>query len=93
MVIVRQEVDVPPSSPGKTIGDSFLIYQNSKRRIAGQLREKSGPFPDHIFFIPQVRIPPRPHVRRKTPCRSKREQCQGMLYPYACMVESILAQR
>ena len=58
MVIVRQEVDVPPSSQGKTIGDSFLIYQNSKRRIAGQLREEARPCPDHIILILEVKAPP-----------------------------------
>ena len=44
---------------------------NSKRRLAGQLREEAGPCPDHTLFIPEVRRPPWPHTRRKAPWRSK----------------------
>ena len=64
----------PPSlTHGKAIGDSFCMDQNSKTRIAGQLREKNGLSPDHIFLIPEVRRPPWPHVHRKGHWRSKGE--------------------
>ena len=45
-------------TPSKAIGDSFPEGQNSKTRIAGQLREEAGPSSDHIFLIPEVRRPP-----------------------------------
>ena len=40
---------------GKVIEDSFPVNQNSKMRIAGQLREKAGSCPDHTFLFPKSR--------------------------------------
>ena len=61
------------SSPhqGKANEDSFSTDRNSKTRIAGQLREDTGPFSDHIFLIPEVRRPPGPHLHRKVHWRPK----------------------
>ena len=60
-----------PASQGKAVGDSFPVDQDSKMTITGQLREKAGPCPDHIFLIFKVRRPAQPHMHRKTPWRSK----------------------
>ena len=70
---LRQETDDPPipTPQDKAIGDSFPIAKNSKIRRAGQLREKAGPSPDHIFLVLEVRRPPWPHMRRKAPGRPK----------------------
>ena len=75
---LRQEVEGSPH--GKAIGNSFPEGQNSKTRIAGQLREEAGPSSDHIFLIPEVWRPPWPLVRRKAPWRSKGEQPLRMLW-------------
>ena len=40
---------------GKVIEDSFPMDQNCKLRTAGQLREETGPCPDHIFLLLEVR--------------------------------------
>ena len=50
-----------PLPQSKAIGDSVSVDWNSKRRIAGQLRGETGPCPDHIFLILEVRRPPQPH--------------------------------
>lgn len=56
MLELRQELDgpYPPPFPPiisiKRLGDSFPIDCNSRRRIAGQLREESGPCPGDIFL-------------------------------------------
>ena len=55
-VLLRQEEDGPPRV--KQVGDSFSIDQNSKTRIAGQLKEEAGPCKGHIFLVPKVRRPP-----------------------------------
>ena len=55
-VLLRQEEGGPPRV--KQVGDSFSVYQNSKTRIAGQLKEEAGPCKDHIFLVPKVRRPP-----------------------------------
>lgn len=47
-----------PLSPGKVMGDSFLVDQNSEMRIVGQLSEEAGPCPDHAFLVLEVRDPP-----------------------------------
>ena len=49
---------LPPRPQGKVTGDLFPLNQSSKTRIAGQLREEAGPFPDHIFLILKVGRPP-----------------------------------
>ena len=54
---------------------------NSKTRLAGQLREEAGLCPDHIFFIPEVRRSPWPHMRRKAPWRSKGNDTKLPLSP------------
>ena len=69
LVIVRQAVD--GAHQGKMIGDSFPVNQNSKIKIAEQLRKRAGPCPDHRLLIPEVRRPPQPHLHRKAPWRSK----------------------
>ena len=46
-----------PTPEGKATWDSPPMNWNFKMRIAGQLRELSGPCPDHIFLIPEVRAP------------------------------------
>ena len=63
MLELRQELDepyphplFPPIISIKRWGESFPIDCNSRRRIAGQLREESGPCPDDIFL--KVRRPP-----------------------------------
>ena len=43
-----------PHTQHKAIGDSFPVDQNSKVRIAGQLRLEAGPCPDHIFLVLEV---------------------------------------
>jgi len=55
----------PPQSKGET-------FPVDKMRIAGQLREEAGPCADDICLILEVRGPPQPHVHRKPPWRSKR---------------------
>ena len=40
---------------GKVIEDLFPRDQNSKMRIARQLREEAGPCPGHIFLLLEVR--------------------------------------
>ena len=66
---LKQEVDsCPPPLPhcpsqGKAIGDWFPVDWNSKVRKAGQLREETGPLPDHVFLTLEVKRPPRPHMR------------------------------
>ena len=35
---------------GRVIGDSFSVDQNSKMRIAGQVRERAGPYPENTCF-------------------------------------------
>ena len=55
-VLLKQEEDGPPRV--KQFGDSFSTDQNSKMRIAGQLKEEAGPCKDHIFLVPKVRRPP-----------------------------------
>ena len=67
---MRQEVDGYPQ--GKVIGDSLSKDQNSKIRIAGQIREETGPCPDHIFLILEVRRPPQPYMHRKGSLEVKR---------------------
>ena len=84
---MRQEEDGPPRV--KQVGDSFSIDQNSKTRIAGQLKEEAGACTDHIFLVPEVSRPPQPHMHIKAPWRSKGELCQGMS---VCLVKSILAK-
>jgi len=54
-------------SHGKAIGNSFPKDQNSKTRIAGQLREEAGPCRDHIFLIVEVRRPHPPNIYKKAP--------------------------
>ena len=36
---------------GKAVGNSFPIDQNSKMRIAGQLREEAGACPDTVLIM------------------------------------------
>ena len=60
LVNLRQEEVQHPQV--KAIGDSFSIDQNSKTRIAGQLRRR---------FVPEVRRPPQPHMSRKGSWRPK----------------------
>ena len=65
MLELRQEVDgryphspsppTPPHISRKRLGD-YSLLTNSRRRMAGQLREESGPCPDDIFL--KVRRPP-----------------------------------
>ena len=88
---MRQEVDGPPSFPqGKAIGDSFPVDRNSKLRIAGQLRRGGWALPrPHISFL-EVMGPPPPHVRRKGLLEAKGELGQGMFYPDAFAVKSVL---
>ena len=43
--------------PSRVIGDSFSMDQNSKRRIAGQLREEVGPCTEYIFLISKSGVP------------------------------------
>ena len=59
------------SPQGKAVGNSFPVERNFKMRIAGQLRKKAGPCPDHIFLIFEVRRPPQLHMHRKASWRSK----------------------
>ena len=59
---------LPPPLPhcpsqGKAIGDWFPVDWNSKVRKAGQLREETGPLPNHVFLTLEVKRPPRPHMR------------------------------
>ena len=68
---LRLEADGRPPQ-GKAIGDSLSIDQNSKTRIAGQLREEAGPCTDHIFLIPKVKRPPQTHMAQKRLLRSQR---------------------
>ena len=56
---------------------------NSKTRIAGQLREEARP-------ILQAKRPPWPHIRKKGSLESIAEFCQGIFYPDAFSVGSIL---
>ena len=65
---MRQEVAGYPQ--GKVIGDSFPKDQNSKIRTAGRIREETGPCPDHIFLILEVRKPPQPYMCGKAAWRS-----------------------
>jgi len=55
LIFLREEADGPLQ--GKVIGDSFSMDQNSKRRIAGQLREEVGPCTEHIFLISKSGLP------------------------------------
>lgn len=48
-MILRQEVD-PSHHQDKAIGESLPVDENSKTRIAGQLREQAGPCTDHAFL-------------------------------------------
>ena len=90
---LRPEVDAHLHPHGKPTGDSFPVDRNSKMRITGQLKQQAGPCPGHVFLIPKVRRTPQPHVHRKAPWRSKGEWYQGMPYPQAFAVESILVKR
>jgi len=40
-------------------------------RLARQLREEAGPFPDHIFLIFEARKCPHHNMHRNAPWRSK----------------------
>jgi len=68
---LRLEADGHPPQ-GKAIGASLAIDQNSKTRIAGQLREEAGPCTDHIFLIPKVKRPPQTHMAQKRLLGSQR---------------------
>ena len=75
--IMRQVVDAHPLLQGKILGDPFSVDQNSKTRIAEQLREEAGSYPDHIFLLCQARRLPQPHMHRKSPWRSKGSDAKG----------------
>lgn len=72
---VRQAVDGSPQ--GKAVGDSHAVVRNSKMRLAGQLREKARPCPDHISLFPEVRRPSQSHIHRKAPWRPKGSCVKG----------------
>ena len=72
----------PPLPQGKAIGESFPVGRNSKRRIAGQLREAAKPCPDHIFLILKSGDLLDCTGAEKAPWRSKGELCQGMFYQH-----------
>ena len=57
---------------GKAVGDSFSIDQNSKIRIAGQLREEAGPCPDYMFLFSASGDCPDHTYTEKAPWRPKR---------------------
>lgn len=80
----------PP--PLQATGHLFPVDWNSKTRTAWQSRKAAGHGSDHIFLILQVKRPPWSHMRRKAPWRLEGEWCQGMFYPYAFPVKSILAK-
>ena len=91
--ILRQELDEPlPSPHGKAIWDSFPVDWNSKLRIAGQLKEEAGPHPDHIFFILE-KDDLLDYTCAERLLGGQRGVCQGMFYPDAFLVKSILAKR
>ena len=90
VIILRREAD--GTIKGQSDWRFISMDPNSKMRIAGQLRKKAGFYPDHIFFILKVRIPPWLHLYRKA-CRPKGDQCQGMFYSDAFLVKSILSKR
>lgn len=69
-MVLRQEGDGHPSPQGKSIGGYFLW-------TAGQLREKAGPWPDHIFLILRIRRLSRLYVPRKAPWKSKEREAKG----------------
>ena len=75
----------PPLPQGKAIGDSFPVGRNSKRRIAGQLREEFRPCLDHIFLFLKV--------RRLLLGGQRGVRITDILYPYTFLVEFILAKR
>ena len=79
-------------SQSKPIGNLFPIDQNSKTRIAGQLKEESGPCQDHIFLVLSQETL-QPHRHRKDSLETKGEPCQGMFYPDTFSVKSILVKR
>ena len=81
----------PPPTP--RVKQLEIHDRKSKTKTAGQLREEAGPCSDHIFLVPEVGRPPRPHRHSKGSLEAKRESCQGMLFPDTFRVGSILAKR
>ena len=57
---------------GKAVGDSFSVDQNSKIRIAGQLREEAGPCLDYMFLFSESGDCPDHTCTEKAPWRPKR---------------------
>ena len=98
MLELRQEVDGPYPHPPtpisiKRLGDSFPIDCNSRRRIAGQLREESGPCPDDIFLSQETSLTI--HVQKGS-LEAKGgyvKGCSPPICPYVFVVGSILAKR
>ena len=74
IVILRQEVD-PSHHQDKAIGESLPVDENSKTRIAGQLRRRLGPAQTTHFSILVTR-PPQLDMCRKAPWRSKRRDAK-----------------
>ena len=63
-VEVRREIGGPSRG---AIGDSFSVDQNSKTRIAEQLREEAGPCPDYIFLFSESGDHPTMHAQKRLP--------------------------
>ena len=79
----RREIPhLTPHHQDKATGNSFPIDQNSRTRRAGQLREKAGPCPDHVFLILKVRRPLGLHMCRKVPWWSKRNIVKGCMHTH-----------
>ena len=77
----------PPTCQGKAIGDSFPMDWNSKMRLAGQLRQEAGPWPDPIPLIPEVKRPPWQHMHIKGSLEATGELCsRDVPYSYAFIV-------
>ena len=85
----RQKEDGPPPQ-GKATGDSLSIDRNSKTRIAGQLRP--GGLISPYFLLSSQETALTAHAQKGS-LEAKGEQCQGMFYPDAFSVKSILAKR
>ena len=82
----------PDPRQSKAIGDSFPVGLNSRTRLAGQLRERSGPCLDHVFLLLKVRRPPRLHCTERLLGDQRGVMSKDVLCPYVFWVKSILAK-
>ena len=88
---MRQEDDGPPQ--GRATGDSLSIDGNSKTRTEGQLRWVGWDLPrPHISCSRSQKTALTTQVQKGS-LEAKGEWCQGMFYPNAFSVKSILAKR